>query len=126
MLHIFQLTYIYCINKLVTCESTLEIRHLIFLFKNVTTWRQMLPVFCLIFKYFDISLNTFLAAKTNQNEKKIALPSLVCHGLPENAFQINQLYNVTWSNAHRVHVCTTRHRMYPLCTLYCIVLVTVG
>ena len=70
MLHIFQLTYIYCINKLVTCESTLEIRHLIFLFKNVTTWRQMLPVFCLIFKYFQISSNPFLGANTNQNEKK--------------------------------------------------------
>ena len=58
----------------------------------------MLPVFCLIFKYFEISSNPFLAAKTNQNEKKIAPPSLVCHGLPENAFQVNQLYNVTWSN----------------------------
>ena len=23
---------------------------------------------------------------------------LVCHGLQENAFQVNQLYNVTWSN----------------------------
>ena len=49
---------------------------------------------------FDISLNTFLAAKTNQNEKKIAPPSVVCHGLPENAFQVNQLYNVTWSIVH--------------------------
>ena len=100
MLHIFQLIYIYCINKLVTCESTLEITHLIFLFKNVTTWRQMLPVFCMIFKYFDISSNTFLAAKTNQNEKKITPPSVVCHGLPENAFQVNQLYNVTWSTTY--------------------------
>ena len=97
MLDVFQLTYVYCINNLVTCESTLEITHLIFLLKNVTIWGQMLPVFCLIFKYFDISLNTFLAAKTNQNEKKIAPPSVVCHGLPENAFQVNQLYNVTWS-----------------------------
>ena len=26
--------------------------------------------------------------------------SLVCHGLPENAFQVNQLYNVTWSKLH--------------------------
>ena len=31
-------------------------------------------------------------------KKKIAPPSLVCHGLPENAFQVNQLYNVTWSS----------------------------
>ena len=97
MLHIFQLTYIYCINKLVTCKSTLEIRHLIFLFKNVTTWRQMLSVFCLIFKSFQISSNPFLVANSNQNEKKIALPSTVCQGLQENAFQVNQLFNVTWS-----------------------------
>ena len=98
MLHIFSLTYIYCINNRVTCESTLEMTHLIFLFKNVTTWRQMLSVFRLIFKHFEISLNPFLVANTNQNEKKIALPSLLCHGLQENAFQVNQLYNVTWSN----------------------------
>ena len=58
----------------------------------------MLPVFCLIFKLFNISSITFLAAKTNQNEKKITPPSLDCQGLPENAFQVNQLYNVTWSN----------------------------
>ena len=81
-----------------TCESTLEITHLIFLFKNVTTWRQMLSIFCLIFKLFQISSNPFLAANPNQNEKKIGPPSSVCHGLPENAFQVNQLYNVTWSN----------------------------
>ena len=97
MLHTFQLTYIYPINKLVTCESTLEIRHMIFLLKNVTTWRQMLSVFCLFFKLFKISTKPFLVANTNQNEKKIALPSTVCHGLQENAFQVNQLYNVTWS-----------------------------
>ena len=95
------------IDKLVTCESTLEIRHLIFLFKNVTTWRQMLSVFHLIFKHFEISSNPFLAANTNQNEKKIALPSLLCHGLPENAFQVNQLYNVTWSNVCIPFFCTT-------------------
>ena len=47
---------------------------------------------------FKISSNPFHVANSNQNEKKIALPSLVCHGLPENAFQVNQLYNVTWSN----------------------------
>ena len=80
-----------------TCESTIDMRHLIFSFWNVTTWGQMLSVFCLIFKYFNISSNTFLVAKTNQNDKKNAPPSLVCHGLPENAFQVNQLYNVTWS-----------------------------
>ena len=57
----------------------------------------MLPVFCLIFKLFNISSITFLAAKTNQNEKKNTPPSLDCQGLPENAFQVNQLYNVTWS-----------------------------
>ena len=98
MLHIFQLTYIYCINKLVTCETTWKMKHLIFLLKNVTTWRQMLSVFRLIFKHFEISLNLFLVANTNQNEKKIASPSSVCHGLQENSFQVNQLYNVTWSN----------------------------
>ena len=83
-----------------TCKSTIEMKHLIFLFKNVTTWGQMLPVFSLIFKHFEISSNPFLAANTNQNEKKIASPSSVCHGLQENAFQVNQLYNVTWSNEH--------------------------
>ena len=61
----------------------------------------MLPVFCLIFKLFNISSITFLAAKTNQNEKKITPPSLDCQGLPENAFQVNQLYNVTWSIVHK-------------------------
>ena len=98
MLHIFQLTYIYCINKLVTCETTLKMKHLIFLLKNVTTWRQMLSVFRLKFKNFKISSIPFLVANTNQNEKKIALPSSVCHGLPENVFQVNQLYNATWSS----------------------------
>ena len=85
-----------------TCESTLEITHLIFLFKNVTTWRQMLSVFSLIFKHFRISSNPFLVANTNQNEKKIDPLCLDCHGLQENAFQVNQLFNVTWSNRHRV------------------------
>ena len=84
-----------------TCESTIEMKHLIFLFKNVTTWRQMLSVFRLIFKHFKISSNPFHVANSNQNEKKIGPLCLVCHGLPENAFQVNQLYNVTWSN-----VCT--------------------
>ena len=80
-----------------TCESTIEMKHLIFLFKNVTTWRQMLSVFRLIFKHFKISSNPFHVANSNQNEKKIGPLCLVCHGLPENAFQVNQLYNVTWS-----------------------------
>ena len=31
-------------------------------------------------------------------EKKITPPCVVCHGLQENAFQVNQLYNVTWSS----------------------------
>ena len=54
------------------------------------------------YAFFKISSNPFHVAKTNQNEKKIALPSTVCHGLPENAFQVNQLYNVKWStNQHR-------------------------
>ena len=75
-------------------------KHLIFLFKNVTTWGQMLPVFSLIFKHFEISSNPFLAANTNQNEKKFASPSSVCHGLQEKAFQVNQLYNVTWSSVY--------------------------
>ena len=81
-----------------TCESTLEIKHLIFLFQNVTILRQMLSVFSLIFEHFKISSNPFLEANTNQNEKKIALLGVVCHGLQENAFQVNQLFNVTWSN----------------------------
>ena len=100
MLHIFWLSCIYCIDKLVTCESTIEMKHLIFLFKNVTTWRQMLSVFCLIFKHFKISSNPFHIANSNQNEKKIGPLCLVCHGLPENAFQVNQLYNITWSIEH--------------------------
>ena len=91
------ITQFNCIEKLVTCESTLEIKHLIFFFKNVTTWGQMLPVFRLIFKHFTISSNPIHVANSNQNEKKNALPSLVCYGLPENAFQVIQLYNVTWS-----------------------------
>ena len=33
-------------------------------------------------------------------KKKIAPPGVVCHGLQENAFQVNQLYNVTWSTVH--------------------------
>ena len=98
MLHIFWLSCIYCIDKLVTCELTIEMKHLIFLFKNVTTWRQMLSVFCLIFKHFKISSNPFHIANSNQNEKKIGPLCLVCHGLPENAFQVNQLYNLTWSS----------------------------
>ena len=98
MLHIFWLSCIYCIDKLVTCESTIEMKHLIFLFKNVTTWRQMLSVFRLIFKHFKISSNPFLVANTDQNEKKLPKPGIVCHGLQGNAFQVNQLYNVTWSN----------------------------
>ena len=99
-MHIFWLSCIYCIDKLVTCELTIEMKHLIFLFKNVTTWRQMLSVFCLIFKHFKISSNPFHIANSNQNEKKIGPLCLVCHGLPENAFQVNQLYNVTWSIVH--------------------------
>ena len=54
-----------------TCESTLEIRHLIFLVKSVTTWGQMLSIFCLIFKLFKISTKPFLVANTNQKEKKL-------------------------------------------------------
>ena len=46
---------------------------------------------------FKISSNPFHVANSNQNEKKIAPPGLVCQGLPENAFQVNQPYNVTWS-----------------------------
>jgi hypothetical protein len=60
----------------------------------------MLSVFRLIFKHFQISSIPFHVANSNQNEKKIELLSLVCHGLPENAFQVNQLYNVTWSNVY--------------------------
>ena len=51
-------------------------------------------------EFFKISSNPFHVANTNQNEKKIDLPSTVCHGLQENAFQVSQLYNVTWSNIH--------------------------
>ena len=52
------------------------------------------------YEFFKISSNPFHVAKTNQNEKKIALPPTVCQGLQENAFQVNQLYNVTWSRKH--------------------------
>ena len=45
----------------------------------------------------------FVVANTNQNEKKIAPPGVVCHGLQENAFQVNQLYNVTWSTDDRAN-----------------------
>ena len=48
--------------------------------------------------FFKISSNPFHVANSNQNEKKIEPLCSVCHGLPENAFQVNQLYNVTWSN----------------------------
>ena len=117
MLHIFWLSCIYCIDKLVTCESTIEMKHLIFLFKNVTTWRQMLSVFCLIFKHFQISSNTFHDANSNQNEKKIAPPSSVCHGLPENAFQVNQLYNVTWSNVQYI-CCQYQYYLIQKCPFH--------
>ena len=110
MLHIFWLSCIYCIDKLVTCESTLEM----ILFKNVTTWGQMLSVFSLIFKHFNISSNPFLVANSNQNEKKNALPSLLCHGLQENAFQVNQLYNVTWSNKHDITFLKVAHNRTSL------------
>ena len=58
----------------------------------------MLSVFRLIFKHFKISSNPFHVANTYQNEKKIEPLCLDCHGLQENAFQVNQLYNVTWSS----------------------------
>ena len=51
-------------------------------------------------RIFKISSNPFLIANTNQNEKKIAPPGVVCHELQENAFQVNQLYNIPWSNSH--------------------------
>ena len=88
-----------------TCESTLEMKHLIFLFQNVTILRQMLSVLSLIFKHFKISSDPFHVANTNQNKKKIAPPGVVCHGLKENALQVNQLYNVTWSSNHIFTVC---------------------
>ena len=47
---------------------------------------------------FKISSNPFHGANSNQNEKIFGPLSLVCHGPQENAFQVNQLYNVTWSN----------------------------
>ena len=31
-------------------------------------------------------------------KKENAPPGVVCHGLQENNFQVNQLYNVTWSS----------------------------
>jgi hypothetical protein len=40
----------------------------------------------------------FLQTHFNQNEFFFDPLSLVCHGLQENAFQVNQLFNVTWSN----------------------------
>ena len=54
----------------------------------------------------NISSNPFHVGNSNQNEKKIGPLCLVCHGLPENAFQVNQLYNVTWSNKYLRYVFT--------------------
>ena len=39
-----------------------------------------------------------MSMTSTPSEKKIGPLGLVCHGLQENAFQVNQLYNVTWSN----------------------------
>ena len=52
-------------------------------------------------KFSKFLQNHFTSPIPIRMKKKIALPSLVCHGLPENAFQVNQLYNVTWSTAQR-------------------------
>ena len=49
---------------------------------------------------FEISSNPFLEAKTNQNNLKTGLPDTTFHGLLENAFQANQLFDVTWSSVH--------------------------
>ena len=68
----------------------------------------MLSVLSLIFKHFKISLNPFLGANSNHNEKKIGPLGLVCHGLQENAFQVNQLYNVTWSTLYQYSLVITR------------------
>ena len=55
-----------------------------------------------------MSSNPFLVANTNQNEKKNTPLVVVCHGLQENAFQVNQLYNVTWSNIEqRIYIFLT-------------------
>ena len=51
---------------------------------------------------FSKFLQTHFMSPIPIRMKKIAPPSLVCHGLPENASQVNQLYNVTWSNRHMV------------------------
>ena len=54
-----------------------------------------------IFKKFKFSkfLQTHFSSPIPiKMKKKIAQPGVVCHGLQENAFQVNQLYNVTWSN----------------------------
>ena len=39
----------------------------------------------------NISSNPFHVGNSNQNEKKIGPLCLVCHGLPENAFQLHGL-----------------------------------
>ena len=66
-----------------------EIKNLILI--DVKYWNFFLN------QIFKISSNPFHVANSNQNEKKIEPLCLVCHGLPENAFQVNQLFNVTWS-----------------------------
>jgi hypothetical protein len=52
--------------------------------------------------FFKLNFQNFFKPisrrNSNQNEKEVEPLCLVCHGLPEGAFQVGQLYNVTWSN----------------------------
>ena len=70
--------------------------HFIFVFQNVTILRQMLSALSLIFKHSEISSDSFHIANTNRICKCDPL-YVTCNGLQENNFQVNQLYDVTWS-----------------------------
>ena len=58
------------------------------------------PFFVWNSKIFIFLQTHFTSPIPIRMKKKIAPPSLVCHRLPENAFQVNQLYNVTWSTLY--------------------------
>ena len=51
------------------------------------------------FKFSKFLQTHFTSPIPIRIKKKSAPPGVVCHGLQENALQVNQLYNVTWSSA---------------------------
>ena len=52
------------------------------------------------FQTFQYFFKPISRCQYQSERKKIVPPSVVCHGLQENAFQVNQFYNVTWSGEH--------------------------